>query len=390
MYIEEKQEKFIELRAQGWSFSHIASELYVSKRSLVEWSRLFADDIQAFRAAGRELLLEKVTASREDDLNRLLRFQKDVEDELASRQISTVPIEKLFKISSELRKEIRQVLLERDGPAQPPSAGADVTKPANEPAASATRTPTPPPGRFDPNLNGSVTPEGRESVLVQAAADTSQLTQELTGYQVEGSLVSNGATRGSHLASSQNGAPSPNGSTPHDGLTHPLTLHLKDRNLESLPPVLPEPIQDPALAPEAPGQSLAPSSLPPQSTAAPASSEVKTPPEPTNSVPIPQPPRPHPLEHCLNCGQELPPLLSNGQRPFTHCQNRLCGHPLPAPGTSLRETCYRCGIPLRIHGTNAERCYNTCPACSVNLPALDPKVPFPWLPPHQRSSLPKA
>jgi hypothetical protein len=55
MYIEEKQDKFVELRAQGWSFSHIASELCVSKRTLVEWSRHFAADIQTFRDAGREL-----------------------------------------------------------------------------------------------------------------------------------------------------------------------------------------------------------------------------------------------------------------------------------------------------------------------------------------------
>src|SRR6266704_4450971 len=132
MYIEEKQDQFVELRAQGWSFSHIASELRVSKRTLVEWSRLFAADIQSFRDAGRELLLEKVTASREEDLNRLLRFQKDVEDELASRQISTVPIERLFQIAAELRKEIRHALLERDGPEQPQTRGPHMATPVDQ------------------------------------------------------------------------------------------------------------------------------------------------------------------------------------------------------------------------------------------------------------------
>src|ERR1043166_787531 len=357
MYIEEKQEKFIELRAQGWSFSHIASELYVSKRTLVEWSRHFADDIKAFRDAGRELLLEKVTASREDDLNRLLRFQKDVEDELASRQISTVPIEKLFQIASELRKEIRQVLLERDGPAQPPSADASAAQPANEPTAPLNREPTAATPRSNSNLNGSATPEGCAPGLVEVVGHANaERNNTLSHERPLGTLpsrpsdssASNGATRDSQSLASDNGTSSRN------------AFVEASRQSAIAPPVLAETTQEPAPVPEAPSQSPAPASLPPQSTAAPASSEVKTPPEPTNSVPIPQPPRPHPLEHCLNCGQELPPLLSNGQRPFTHCQNRLCGHPLPPAGTSLRETCYRCGILLPAHGSSLQRHSNTC------------------------------
>src|SRR6266567_4963333 len=82
MYASEKMDKFIELRAQGWSLNHVASELHVAKRTLVEWSREQAAQIKSLRALLQETAQEKLAASREEELARLLRTQKDVEDDL--------------------------------------------------------------------------------------------------------------------------------------------------------------------------------------------------------------------------------------------------------------------------------------------------------------------
>src|SRR5436309_15820821 len=112
MHTEETQDKFIELRAQGWTLGHLAGELHVSKRTLVDWNRHFAADIQSLRALELEALQEKFVASREEDLNRLTRLQKDVQDELAGRCLKYVPIEKLFRIAADLRQEIKQMRLE--------------------------------------------------------------------------------------------------------------------------------------------------------------------------------------------------------------------------------------------------------------------------------------
>ena len=76
MYNADKQDKFIELRAQGWSLNHIATELDVSKRTLVDWNREFAKDVQSLRALELELLKEKIVASHEENVNRLTRLQK--------------------------------------------------------------------------------------------------------------------------------------------------------------------------------------------------------------------------------------------------------------------------------------------------------------------------
>jgi hypothetical protein len=109
MYTSDKIDKFIELRAQGWSLNHIASELHIAKRTLVEWSSEQAAQIKSLRALLQETAQEKLAASHEEELARLLQTQKDVEDELANRPLYRLPLEKLFGVAADLRQEIRSL-----------------------------------------------------------------------------------------------------------------------------------------------------------------------------------------------------------------------------------------------------------------------------------------
>jgi len=118
MYDSEKTDKFIELRAQGWSLNHIASELHIAKRTLVEWSSEQAAQIKSLRALLQENAQEKLAASQEEELARLLQTQKDVEDELANRPLYRLPLEKLFEVAAELRQEIRSLREEMDSAEQ--------------------------------------------------------------------------------------------------------------------------------------------------------------------------------------------------------------------------------------------------------------------------------
>ena len=111
MHTERTREQFIELRAQGWSLRHLASELHVGQRTLVDWNRECAAEIQSIRAVELEASREKFLASREEELNRLARLYKDVEDELGNRALYSVPTDKLFRVAAELRQEIQQARL---------------------------------------------------------------------------------------------------------------------------------------------------------------------------------------------------------------------------------------------------------------------------------------
>ena len=110
MYTSEKRDKFVELRAQGWSLSHIATELDITKRTLVDWNRDLATEVQSLRTLELELVQEKILASRQEELDRLYRLQKDIADELGNRRLKYIDTEKLFRLSLDLRHEIERLV----------------------------------------------------------------------------------------------------------------------------------------------------------------------------------------------------------------------------------------------------------------------------------------
>ena len=90
------KERFIELRAQGWSFDRIATELDVSKNTLIGWSRdleveiLNAGQIQLDRLREMHLLTK---AAKIESFGKQL---KRISEELEKRDLTEMPTEKLF------------------------------------------------------------------------------------------------------------------------------------------------------------------------------------------------------------------------------------------------------------------------------------------------------
>ena len=54
----ETKERFIELRAKGWSFDKIAKELGKAKQTLIDWSKELQDEIANRKALELEALYE--------------------------------------------------------------------------------------------------------------------------------------------------------------------------------------------------------------------------------------------------------------------------------------------------------------------------------------------
>jgi orotate phosphoribosyltransferase-like protein len=102
---QETIQRFIQLRAQGLSFVRIASELNVSKPTLIQWSRTHQFEIQNLRAVETEALAERCLASRESRLNQLGEHLQRVEQELAKRNLESVPTARLLALASKLREE---------------------------------------------------------------------------------------------------------------------------------------------------------------------------------------------------------------------------------------------------------------------------------------------
>ncbi len=108
MHDAETQQKFVELRAQGRSFSRIATELNVARRTLVDWSRKFQFEIQNQRAIELEALQEKFLAPREERLQRLGVQLAAVEAELKQRSIAELSTPRLFSLAESLRRQLQR------------------------------------------------------------------------------------------------------------------------------------------------------------------------------------------------------------------------------------------------------------------------------------------
>ncbi|HEX8974354.1 MAG TPA: helix-turn-helix domain-containing protein [Patescibacteria group bacterium] len=102
-----KQAQFIEMRATGMSFAKISEQLGVSKPTLISWSKDFELDIQNLRTIEQEALREKYLITKEKRIEMLGDSLDKVKQELAKRDLSEVPTEKLFALNIKLLQEIK-------------------------------------------------------------------------------------------------------------------------------------------------------------------------------------------------------------------------------------------------------------------------------------------
>ena len=108
MYNAETHNRFIELRAQGWSLAHIAAELDVAKCTLIDWQQKFHREIADLKSLELEALQEKVLTTHEQELSRLAGHLNRVESILAKRNFEYVSTEFLFSMAGALRSQIRK------------------------------------------------------------------------------------------------------------------------------------------------------------------------------------------------------------------------------------------------------------------------------------------
>lgn len=102
----ETQQRFVTLRAQGWSFERIAVDLSVSKGTLINWSRKFQFEIANQRAIALETLQEQLVATREVRARAFAEQLRRVEAELAKRDLSELSTGRLFHLAGSLRRDI--------------------------------------------------------------------------------------------------------------------------------------------------------------------------------------------------------------------------------------------------------------------------------------------
>jgi hypothetical protein len=105
---QETVQKFIELRAQGWSFVRIAAELGVAKSTLTEWSRKFRFEIHNRRALVLDDLQDRILGTVQSRVAGLAEKLGKVENELRQRDLKELTTSQLYSLGASLRRQIER------------------------------------------------------------------------------------------------------------------------------------------------------------------------------------------------------------------------------------------------------------------------------------------
>jgi hypothetical protein len=108
----ETQQKFIELRAQGWSFDKIAGELRKSKMCLLSWNKTFREEIAGMRALELEKLYESYGLLAGHRITNLGKILSAIRTELHERELDDIPTDKLLELFLKVSDRARGELLE--------------------------------------------------------------------------------------------------------------------------------------------------------------------------------------------------------------------------------------------------------------------------------------
>jgi len=109
---QDLRERFIQLRIKGETFERIAKELFVSKQTLINWSK--EDDIKETIATARlmryQSILEIHKQNREAKIEYFAELTNKLKQELEKRDFSKVPTEKLLKLILDSEDKLNELI----------------------------------------------------------------------------------------------------------------------------------------------------------------------------------------------------------------------------------------------------------------------------------------
>lgn len=112
MELIDTKQRFIELRAKGWSFDKIAKELGKAKQTLIDWSKDFQDEVANLKAMELEAIYESYYLLKENRLETFGELLNKIKDEVLSRDLTDVPTDKLLDLFLKYNTQIKEEIIE--------------------------------------------------------------------------------------------------------------------------------------------------------------------------------------------------------------------------------------------------------------------------------------
>lgn len=102
------KEKFIELRAQGFSFDKISREIGISKPTLIKWNQEYTQEISNLIFFHSENLIEEFKLLRIHKIESLSRTLNRVLEELSKRNFENVSTKDLVSIAFSIENKLKE------------------------------------------------------------------------------------------------------------------------------------------------------------------------------------------------------------------------------------------------------------------------------------------
>ena len=109
MEMTKQQREFILLRADGVSFAKIATKLKVSKASLIQWSKLFEDEIKEIQFEAFIKIKELYVFNTQSRYKNLLEQLKIIDDGIVNTDLSKATIKDLFTIKNDILMQVDKI-----------------------------------------------------------------------------------------------------------------------------------------------------------------------------------------------------------------------------------------------------------------------------------------
>ena len=112
MELIDTKQRFIDLRARGWSFDKIAKELGKAKQTLIDWSKELQDEIANLKAMQLETLYESYYLLKENRLQTFGAMLTKIKEEALKRDLSDVPTDKLLDLLLKYENQVKDEVIE--------------------------------------------------------------------------------------------------------------------------------------------------------------------------------------------------------------------------------------------------------------------------------------
>lgn len=104
-----KQKQFIILRADGLSFDKIATKLKTSKPTLIQWSKLFEDEIKDIQFEAFIKIKEAYSWNTKNKYETLLKQLDKIDDGIIKADLSQTSIKDLFTIKNNIIFQLESI-----------------------------------------------------------------------------------------------------------------------------------------------------------------------------------------------------------------------------------------------------------------------------------------